>query len=824
MTNLLSCFFLVLILILKTPIPELFYTGDNQTRASKAQNQQQTPLPSLHRLAAPYFELGTTYKNNFENPEAAEAIIQDHFALITPENAFKPNVILRADQNYNWKRSDAVIEFAKKNKAKVRGHTLVWHKQTSNAFFKDANGKDLSKNALYKRLEGYMTKVMQRYGDQVYAWDVVNEAISDYNSSSIYRTKNSNWYRICGPDFIEQAFRIAHKVDPNAKLFYNDYNLISPKKLEKTYLMLKLLMAKGVPIHGIGLQAHWNIDTQPSAVEEAIERFASLGLEVHITELDISIVKQKDNKKQKTIAFTQELEQKQAQLYVKLFQTFKKYEAITNVTFWGGSDIDSWLNDHPVENRRNYPLLFDDNYAPKKSFFAIANELKGEVINEKKESERPNFVFYLADDQDQFDYKAYGNPKAPTPTVDYLASEGIKFTNAYTAQAICAPSRSQIFTGKYPVKNGCMANHIAVKRENKSIAHYLKAEGYEVILAGKSHVKPNAVFNWTHYFPEVDKILPMEKIKDYIRNAKKPFCLFIASDFPHGPYPKQTRFTREDIQRPPYSDRFRHFNPEGYYQNIDNDDKQLKTILNFVDQQKLADKTVFVYASDHGIRGKFGVSEVGLKIPVVVRWPKKIQPKTQSTVKISLVDILPTFLDIAGAPIPSDIDGKSFYPALLGDESPTHKYLFGVSTRQNIQRCFIFPARSVRGERYKLIRNYNSLEKVAENLGDNPTINAFIKKGANAFPKKPYEELYDLEKDPYERNNLSKNPDYNEIKTALGVVLENWMRAQNDFIGDGKMPLIKPTLHPLDRNSKWNKVSDDLTAKLKPEDYLSVHY
>ncbi|MDC3132833.1 endo-1,4-beta-xylanase [Flavobacteriaceae bacterium] len=336
MTNLLSCFFLVLTLILKTSIPELLHTGYSETKAPKAQNQQQTPLPSLYRLAAPYFELGTTYKNNFKNPEAAKAIIKDHFSLITPENAFKPNVILRADQTYNWKRSDAVIEFAKKNNAKVRGHTLVWHKQTPYTFFKDANGKDISKNALYKRLEDYMRKVMQRYGDQVYAWDVVNEAISDYNSTSIYRTKNSNWYRICGPDFIEQAFRIAHKVAPNAKLFYNDYNLISPKKLEKTYLMLKLLMAKGVPIHGIGLQAHWNIDTQPSAVEEAIERFASLGLEVHITELDISIVKQKDNKKQKTIAFTKELEQKQAQLYVKLFQTFKKYEAITNVTFWGG--------------------------------------------------------------------------------------------------------------------------------------------------------------------------------------------------------------------------------------------------------------------------------------------------------------------------------------------------------------------------------------------------------------------------------------------------------------------------------------------------------
>lgn len=785
---------------------------------------QSKKLPSLHQLAASNFNLGTTFKLNFKNATEAKTLIKDHFALITPENEFKPSTIIRASKNYNWYGPDAVVAFAKKNNLKIRGHTLVWHKQTPESFFKDNKGQEVTKYVLYKRLEDYMREVMQRYGEHVYAWDVVNEAVSDYNSKSIYRIKNSNWYKICGPEFIEKAFRIAHKVDPNAKLFYNDYNLISPKKMEKTYLMLKMMLLKGVPLHGVGLQAHWNIDTQPEEVEAAIQRFASLGLEVHITELDISLFKKKDNNKQKTIVLTEELENKQAELYAKLFQVFKKHDAITNVTFWGVSDVDSWLNNHPVKDRRNYPLIFDDNYAPKKSFFSIANELKGQVAQQQETTERPNFVFYLADDQDQFDYKTYGNTKAPTPSVDDLAAEGIKFTNAYTAQAICAPSRSQIFTGKYPVKNGCMANHIAVKKDNKSISHYLKAAGYEVILAGKSHVKPNAVFDWTHYFPEVDKILPLGSIKNYIRNAKKPFCIFIASDFPHGPYPKNTRFTNADIQRPPYSNQYRHYNPTGYYQNIENDDNQLKSILDVVDAQEIKDKTVFVYASDHGIRGKFGVSEVGLKVPLVVRWPKKIQPQTQSDIKISLVDILPTFLDIAGAPIPEDIDGKSFYPALMGDNSPTHKYLFGVSTRQNIQKCFIFPSRSVRGERYKLVRNYNALENLPKNLGENPTINAFIKRGANAFPKKPYEELYDLEKDPFEKNNLSNNPNYTSIKKELAQVLEQWMQSQNDFVGIGQMPLIKPTLHPLDRNSKWNKISDDLTGKLKPEDYLSLHY
>ena len=111
-----------------------------------------------------------------------------------------------------------------------------------------------------------------------------------------------------------------------------------------------------------------------------------------------------------------------------------------------------------------------------------------------------NIIFYLSDDQDLLDYGVYGNPNVQTSNADLLASQGMKFSNFYTGQAICAPSRSQIFTGMYPVKNGCMANHIGVKPDIKSITSLLKQSGYEVVLAGKSHVKPNKVFDWTHYF------------------------------------------------------------------------------------------------------------------------------------------------------------------------------------------------------------------------------------------------------------------------------------------------------------------------------------
>jgi len=440
-------------------------------------------------------------------------------------------------------------------------------------------------------------------------------------------------------------------------------------------------------------------------------------------------------------------------------------------------------------------------------------------------STRPNFIFYLADDQDKLDYGAYGNPKVHTPALDRLALDGMRFNNFYTSQSICAPSRSQLFTGMYPVKNGCMANHLPVKKDLKTVIDYLSVEGYEVVLAGKSHVKPNSVFKWTQYFGSVNhRYLPLDAIDTYLSTVNKPFCLFVTSDYPHGPYPNDGDYTKNDIYSLPYSgSNVPNYKP-GYYQNIKSDNTQLEAVLEMVDSHNLRDNSIFIYASDHGISGKWGVSEQGLKIPFVVRWPGVVAPGTTSQTMLSLVDVLPTFLDILASKIPSSIDGKSFYKTLKGNESPVNDYIFSLATRQNIQACKVFPTRAVRGKRYKFIRNYNALEVYTSNLGKNSVINSFIKLGAESFPKIPYEELYDLEKDPYQKNNLIKNSKFDIVKSQLSQVLHTWMVSQDDFLILNKMPLIKPTLHPLDRNSKWNKVSKENLNGLKSNDYMKSHY
>ena len=443
--------------------------------------------------------------------------------------------------------------------------------------------------------------------------------------------------------------------------------------------------------------------------------------------------------------------------------------------------------------------------------------------NEVNISDKPNFIFYLSDDQDQLDYSIYGNDLVESSAVEELASKGMVFNNFYTAQAICSPSRSQLLTGMYPVKNGCYANHIPVKSNISSITKYLKQAGYDVYLAGKSHVKPNSVFNWSHYFPLKDKrYFQLNKIKDFITNAKKPYCIFIASTFPHGPFINDQNYTKKDVLMQPYEDYIPNFKPS-YYSNIKKDNDQLQQILNIVDSVD-NENIMFFYASDHGISGKWGVYEKGLRAPLVIRWPKNIKEGTRYDGLLSFVDIMPTILDIAGAEIPKDIDGKSFADVFINNNTQINKYVYGVGTKQNVRDAKIFPSRSIRDEKFKYIINFNSIEVYENNFTDNDILNQFIEIGAKAFPNTPYEELYDLSNDPYEKNNIANSKEFFSIKRKLNDELRKWMKDQNDFVDDGKIAIIKPTLHPLDKESKWTKVPEKLIGKIKDNNYIKSHY
>jgi hypothetical protein len=213
---------------------------------------------------------------------------------------------------------------------------------------------------------------MNHYKGKVKEWDVVNEPISD-DDSSILRT-DSPWYQAIGEDYVKMAFIYAHEADPEAKLFINDYNIVAPGKRERFYNFIKGLLEEGVPIHGIGIQGHWQLDWPTyEDIRYALELFSSLGLEIQITELDISVYSWNDSAVYSKPPI--ELLEKQAERYKKLFDIFKEYSnVITKVTLWGVADDDTWLDNFPVPNRKNWPLLFDVNHRPKESFWRIVAE------------------------------------------------------------------------------------------------------------------------------------------------------------------------------------------------------------------------------------------------------------------------------------------------------------------------------------------------------------------------------------------------------------------------------------------------------------------
>lgn len=279
------------------------------------------------------------------------------------------------DLVFNWAGADRMADFAKENDMTIRGHTLVWHSQTPANFFTDDEGNQLNKDQLYKRLELYMTTVINRYKDQVFCWDVVNEALSD-EEGDVYRTR-SKWYEICGKEFIAQAFRIARSVNPDVKLFYNDYNIVNPAKLERACTMLKELVDAGVPIDGVGLQAHWSNDITAEMLQTAIDRFSALGLEVHITELDLTTYTSfhgdgANHQVQETQPYSEEVGNIQAESYKRFFDVLhKNADKITSVTFWGIDDANSWLNNFPVRGRTDYPMLFDKEGKPKKAYYSV---------------------------------------------------------------------------------------------------------------------------------------------------------------------------------------------------------------------------------------------------------------------------------------------------------------------------------------------------------------------------------------------------------------------------------------------------------------------
>lgn len=328
-----------------------------------------------------YFPIGVALGASTYADHKQDSLIRTNFNTITAENCMKPHHIGVAEGEYNFVEADDMIAYAEQNGMSVRGHTLLWHQSTPDWFFaNDTEGNAATKELVYERLRVYIYEVMHHFKGRVYCWDVVNEAISD--DKTHYFREQSPWYELCGEEFIEKAFTYAHDADPDALLFYNDYSVVYKWKRDKVIKMIKSLQAKGVPIHGIGIQAHWNVvSPTKEQLVETIEEFISLGLILHITELDVRLSPHwaggqltAEDYAHAVYDYDPKSEVLQTAQYKMIFDTFREYrDNIKSVTFWNLYDKITWLDLRKGNIGRNYPLLFDDEMNPKPPFNEVVN-------------------------------------------------------------------------------------------------------------------------------------------------------------------------------------------------------------------------------------------------------------------------------------------------------------------------------------------------------------------------------------------------------------------------------------------------------------------
>jgi N-sulfoglucosamine sulfohydrolase len=404
---------------------------------------------------------------------------------------------------------------------------------------------------------------------------------------------------------------------------------------------------------------------------------------------------------------------------------------------------------------------------------------------------RPNVVIVIADDQTWSDAGCYGNSDVNTPNIDQLAKEGLKFNLAFTATAMCSPTRQQLYTGLFPVRSGAYPNHSQVRKGTQSFVHYFKEAGYRVGLCGKRHIGPADSFPFTN--------VTKDKLAAFVANPE-PFLLVYASDSPHRPWTSgdASQYDPRSLTLPPYM----YDNQQtrtalvDYYAEVTDFDRELATVDHAVSLAKKKDDTIFIYTSEQGAQfpfGKWTCYDIGLHVGFIMRWPNHIAANSQSDALVQYVDVVPTLLELCDIQIPDDLDGRSFADVVLGRKDQHQRYVFGVhTTRGIIQGSDSYPIRSVRTRQFKLILNLNhtvTFHNIVTRGGGNPAWASWVQAAqtdpiaktlVNGYMRRPAIEFYDLAADPFERTNIADLPQHQKEIARLSKVLKSWMRQQGD--------------------------------------------
>ncbi|GAB2596023.1 endo-1,4-beta-xylanase [Streptomyces capparidis] len=323
--------------------------ADTVRKAGKGGKHKPVALRDLARAKGKFIGAAVA-TGPLESEASYRAVAAREFNSVTPENEMKWETIEPSRGQFVYGPGDAVVDFAASARQRVHGHTLVWHSQLPSWV------GDVPADELHSVMTGHITNVMKHYRGEVQTWDVVNEVFNEDGTlrSTVFLDK-------LGEGYIADAFRAARAADPKAKLFINDYNVEGVNdKSTAMYNLVRDLRAKGVPIDGVGLQAHLVLGEVPSTLRQNIQRFAALGVDVRITELDVRLP---------TPADATELAQ-QASDYHQVVSACVAVSRCRGVTTWGVTDKHSWVPGW-FEGYGD-ALIFDADYRPKPAYRAVA--------------------------------------------------------------------------------------------------------------------------------------------------------------------------------------------------------------------------------------------------------------------------------------------------------------------------------------------------------------------------------------------------------------------------------------------------------------------
>ncbi len=339
---------------------------------------------SLKEAAPARIQIGCAIATRDLGDPKLEGIVTSQFDCITPEYDFMQEKLVDEKGKFTFGEGDKVVAFAEKHQMPVYGHMLVWHFVARKWLFESPDGKPLPREKALENLKMYIDGVVGHYKGRVKIWNVVNEAISDKEGEFF---RDTPAFRAIGEDYVQKAFEFAHAADPSAELYYNDYNIEQPGKLEKAVKLIGDLKAKGVKIDAIGIQGHWLLDWPPAEViSKGIDTLAATGLKVMITELDIDPLPREGGgadlgKAEKGAnpypdGLPPEVQERLAKRYAEVLRAITSNPAVTMIGFWGTHDGRTWLNDFPVKGRVNHPLLWDRKLEAKPALDAVVKGLK----------------------------------------------------------------------------------------------------------------------------------------------------------------------------------------------------------------------------------------------------------------------------------------------------------------------------------------------------------------------------------------------------------------------------------------------------------------